>query len=141
MDTYVEDVGQNGHTKRGGVWIGEREIIKCLPYFNQSEYINHYVINYVIKLIMIHKNNITSKETQKYMEFWSLFIVHGRQQYPRLQSTPTDENRTNSHNRTHNCFLIASNHMALIHNQYLLITLLVNLIITVVMNKNIINEN
>ena len=69
MDTYVEDDGQNGHTKRGGGLIGEREIIKCLPYFIQSEYINHYVINYVIKLIMIHKNNITSKETQKYMEF------------------------------------------------------------------------
>ena len=49
-----------------------------------------------IKFIMIHKKNITSKGTQEYMEFWSLFIVHGRQQSSRLQSAPTDKKSTNS---------------------------------------------
>ena len=89
-------------------WINVREILKILPSFNQSEYIGHYVIIFIIKFIMSHKHSITSKETQGDMEFWSLFIVHGRQKYSRLQSTPTHEKSTKSHNKTQSGFLSSS---------------------------------
>ena len=42
------------------------------------------------------------QETQEYLQFRPLFIVHGRQQSSRLQSTPTDEKRANSHNMSSN---------------------------------------
>ena len=45
-------------TLRGG-WISVWEILNFLPYLSQSEHINHCVINYILKFIMIHKHNIT----------------------------------------------------------------------------------
>ena len=54
---------------------------------------------------MIHKHNITSKETQEYMEFLSLFILQGRQQSSQIQSAPTVEKSTDSHNRIQLGFL------------------------------------
>ena len=103
----VIGVGHNGRTESVGALVCE-QFINFLPSFNQSEYINHYVINCIIKFIMSHKHNITSKEIEEYMKFGSLFIVHGRQQYYLLELAPTDENSTKSHNRTQPGFLISN---------------------------------
>ena len=51
------------------------KFINFLPYFNQSEHINNYVINCIIKFIMIHKHTITSKGTQEYMDFY-LYLLY-----------------------------------------------------------------
>ena len=115
------------------------QFVIFLPSFNQSEYINHYVINCIIKFIMSHKHNITSKETQEYMEF-DIYLLslednnlldYNQHQLmkrePNLVTVPNLVFLAPTMKGLRSPFLmckniLARNHMALMHNQPLLCT-------------------
>ena len=69
-----KNVGHNGHTKRGGESVCDQFKPFYLLLINQSISCNMLSIT-SDKSIMSHKQNITSKETQEYLEF-DLYLLY-----------------------------------------------------------------